>query len=333
MSHIFDALQRSESEQPAHDSPAPSEATELLRRAERRAASNWETAALLKKNDTAASAVRDTSLALQPTAPDATVQEASTANEHTSTDRGFDVFGQFQSLQVALPPQNRLVCFSDAESLAAEAFRLLGVRLRNLRRDRSLKKVLVTSTVPQEGKSMTAANLACTLALTTQQKILLLEGDLRRPSLSGKFGIGRNPGLCECLKGECALPRCIYHLEDASLWILPAGSAESNVLEVLQSGQLSVIMDQLAEWFDWIIIDSPPVLPLGDTSVWARLADGIILVTRQGTTERRHLQRGIEALEPKKLIGALLNCSQSSSDYHYYYRAANASRPGDGLTT
>jgi Mrp family chromosome partitioning ATPase len=88
-------------------------------------------------------------------------------------------------------------------------------------------------------------------------------------------------------------------------------------------------MDQLAEWFEWIIIDSPPVLPLGDTSVWARMADGVLLVTRQGTTEKRHLQRGIEALEPKKLIGALLNCSKSSSDYNYYHREPNASGPSD----
>ena len=200
---------------------------------------------------------------------------------------------------------------------------MLGVRLRNIRRDRSLKRLLITSTVPQEGKSMTAANLACMLALTTQQKVLLMEGDLRRPSLSDKFGIGRNPGLCECLKGVRALTSCVYYLESANLWIFPAGSAQSNALELLQSGQLPAIMNQLAELFDWIIIDSPPVLPLGDTSVWARVADGILLVTRQGTTEKRHLQRGLEALEPKKLIGTLLNCSQSSSDYHYYYRATS----------
>jgi len=127
--------------------------------------------------------------------------------------------------------------------------------------------------------------------------------------------------------------KCVYLLEGARLWILPAGSAQSNALELLQSGQLSAVTNQLEEWFDWIIIDSPPVLPLGDTSVWARLADGILLVARQGTTEKRHLLKGIEALEPKKLIGALLNCSQSSSDYHYYYRGANASRPSDKSTS
>jgi capsular exopolysaccharide synthesis family protein len=318
MSHIFDALQRSESERPEIAPAQVSEATELLRRAERRASSNWETVILANKNIAADGTELDNSIGLKVAARAAAAQDATPFNERTSVDRESDIFSRFASLQIKLAPQNRLVCFSDDDSPAAEAFRLLAVRLRNLRRDRQLKKVLITSTVPQEGKSMVAANLACTLALTTQQKILLLEGDLRRPSLSGKFGLGRNPGLFECLRGERALTKCIYSLKGASLWLLPAGSGQSNPLELLQSSQLSEVVDRLGEWFDWIIIDSPPVLPLGDTSVWARLADGILLVTRQGTTEKRHLQRGIEALEPKKLIGALLNCSQSSSDYHYY---------------
>ena len=176
---------------------------------------------------------------------------------------------------------------------------------------------------------MVAANLACTLALRTHQRVLLLEGDLRRPSLSQEFGLGRNPGLCEYLQDGRALAKCIYHLESPGLWILPSGSANSNALELLQSGRLSALMEQLAAWFDWILIDSPPVLPLADTSVWARLADGILLVTRQGTTDKRHLQRGLEALEPKKLIGALLNCSQSSGNSDYYYRATNVAEPSD----
>jgi capsular exopolysaccharide synthesis family protein len=330
MSHIFDALQRSEVERAGIDSPAPPEAIDLLRNAERRAASKWETAVRIKKTDARENAEGDTAVGLLAAQPDATAPEAHAQNEASSADSHLDVFGRFQALQVAIPPQNRLVCYTKEESLAAEAFRLLGVRLQHLRRDRPLRKVLITSTIPQEGKSMVAANLACTLALRTQQKVLLLEGDLRRPALSQALGIGTNPGLCDCLQGARALAKCIYHLESPGLWILPSGSAYSNALELLQSGRLSAIMDQLAVWFDWIIIDSPPVLPLADTSVWARLADGILLVTRQGTTEKRHLQRGLEGLETKKLIGALLNCSQSSGNSDYYYRATNAASPSDG---
>ena len=176
---------------------------------------------------------------------------------------------------------------------------------------------------------MVAANLACTLALRTHQKILLLEGDLRRPSLSQRFGLGRNTGLCEVLQDGRSLSTGIYHLDTPDLWILPAGTAPSNALELLQSGRLSALIDQLAVWFDWIIIDSPPVLPLADTSVWMRLADGILLVTRQGITEKRKLQRGLEALEPKKLIGALVNGSENAADSDYYYSPTTVSRPND----
>ena len=85
------------------------------------------------------------------------------------------------------------------------------------------------------------------------------------------------------------------------------------------------MMDQLTAWFDWIIIDSPPVMPLADTSVWMRLADGILLVVRQGITEKRQLERGLEALEPKKLIGAVLNGSKRRLAADYYYRKLSPS--------
>jgi capsular exopolysaccharide synthesis family protein len=254
--------------------------------------------------------------------------------ELTPNDTGVDQLSQFQSLRVLATPQSRLVCLTDEASLAAEKFRFLGVRLRQLRQGRPLKKVLITSAIPQEGKSMVAANLACTLARRKPRRTLLVEGDLRRPSLSQIFGLGRIPGICEWLQAEPSPMTSLYYLEGPGFWILPAGSTTNNPLELLQSGRLPELMDQLSTWFDWIIIDAPPVLPLADTSVWTRWADGILLVTRQGTTERRQLQRALEALESKKLIGALLNCSTNTahSDYYYHYGPPSAS-PKDGGQT
>ena len=90
-------------------------------------------------------------------------------------------------------------------------------------------------------------------------------------------------------------------------------------------------MDQLAAWFDWVVVDTPPVLPLADTSVWMRVVDGVLLVARQGTSEKRQLQRGLEAIDRSKLIGALLNCSSSTAhnDYYYHYKPGSASQPGN----
>ncbi len=109
--------------------------------------------------------------------------------------------------------------------------------------------------------------------------------------------------------------------------MLPAGSAPQNPLELMQAGKLSPLMEQLEAWFDWIVIDSPPVLPLADTSLWSRLADGILLVTRTGITEKQQLQRGIEAIEKSKLLGALVNSSSNASHADYYQRYSYTSSP------
>jgi capsular exopolysaccharide synthesis family protein len=207
----------------------------------------------------------------------------------------------------------------EKESLAAEKFRFLAVRLKQIQQRRPLKRLLVTGTTPEEGKSMIAANLACTLGSRRQQRVLLLEGDLRRPTLRRQFGMGRVPGLNEYLQGAEAATM-IYRLDALGIWILPSGGTPRDPLELLQSGRLSLLMEQLNAWFDWIVVDSPPVLPLADTSVWMRVADGILLVTRQGTTDKEQLKRGLEALEPSKLVGAILNSSTTAAHSDYYRR-------------
>jgi capsular exopolysaccharide synthesis family protein len=329
MSHIFDGLQRLEGERSGTDTSVLPGVTELLQHAERQAASKWcsavQTETLEITESISDSAFVDPTVMLTGLTA---AQRTQTAVEPSSVPKFADLFTQFQSLQISLPPQSRLPSFTDSDSPPAEAFNLLGVRLRHLTRIRPLKKLLITSTIPQEGKSTVSANLACTLALKTNQRVLVLEGDLRRPSLSQIFGLERHPGLSELLESDHSLSTSIYRLEGPNLWILPAGKARSNALELLQSGKLSVLMNQLTTLFDWIIIDSPPVLPLADTSVWMRLADGIILTTRQGITEKRQLQRGLEAIEHGKLIGALVNSSKNAGADNYYY-APQTSRSTD----
>lgn len=332
MSHIFDGLQRSESECSDIDLSALSGVTELLRHAEHRATSKWKATLLSEPFDEAKGAVGDTSFDLKTMSPVATAHNAPVVVAKPALTESADMFGQFKSLQVLPLSASRLPCLTDSGSSAAEAFRLLGVRLQHLRRDRPLKKILITSTIPQEGKSTVAANLACTLSLRTQQRTLLLEGDLRHPSLSQIFGLASNPGLSEWLKSERSLAASIYRLEGANVWMSPAGSVPSDALELLQSGRLSALMDQLTDLFDWIVIDSPPVLPLADTSVWMRLTDVVLLTTRQGTTEKRKLQRGLDAIESDKLVGALVNSSKTAAASDYYYYSTIASNPSNVST-
>jgi capsular exopolysaccharide synthesis family protein len=296
MSRIFEALTRSESERSGTPSEPPALATDLLQVVEREASAH------------------------APVVVNEFVHQDFVEPEFAPNEFAPNDLSQFPSLPVSPPQDSKLVCLTAQESFGAEKFRFLGVRLRQLQQIRPLKKLLITSTIPEEGKTTVAANLAAILARKQQPKILLLEGDLRRPSLSQKFGLGIIPGLSEWLQGEPRPIQHIYRLEGPNLWFLPAGRPPANPLELMQSGRLSELLNQLSGWFDWIIIDSPPILPLADTSVWARLADGILLVTREGTTKKRMLQRGLQALEQSKLLGAVVNSSANTDHSNYYQR-------------
>ena len=300
MSQIFDALRRSESERCGTSLAELSAATDLLEVAERQVVHF---------------ATRDQQSA---------ENEQQGEIDHRIEKVPVEELAQFESVRPALPVQSKLVSITEQESLAAEKFRFLAVRLRHFQQKQSLKRLLLTSSMPEEGKSTIAANLACTLAKRQRQKVLLLEGDLRRPTLVQQFGLGKLKGLIELLE-EAPVPgvKNIYKLEGLGLWVLPAGAPSRAPLELMQSGRLSALMNQLSAWFDWIVIDSPPVLPLGDTSVWMRLADAVLLVTRPGKTAKRQLKRALETIEQPKLLGALLNGSIEASlgDYYHYYGA------------
>ena len=285
MSRIFEALQRSESEKSGGALPLESVlATELLESVER----------------DSPEPILNVAPAPAPVVP--------------------PELGHFQSVPVAIAPESRLISLFDKESLAAEKFRFLGVRLRQLQQARPFKKLLITSTLPEEGKSLVAANLAATLARRKQQKVLLLEGDLRRPVLSRQFGHPHIPGITEWLYEGAGPINSIYYLDSPGFWFLPAGRPPENPLELMQTGKLSSLLVQLTASFDWIIIDSPPLLPLADTSVWAKFSDGVLLVVREGKTEKRQLQRGLTALDRSNLLGVVVNGFTGTDNKNYYAR-------------
>ena len=246
----------------------------------------------------------------------ATAEQPAEAPAPAKTVGGLD---SFPSLKVRVTGNSRLVFFTEPDSLAAEKFRFLGVRLRQLQQTRPLKKILVTSTIPEEGKSLVSANLAGVLT-RKKQRVLLIEGDLRRPTLARQFGLGRLAGLGEWLQGEPRAVTNIYYLDGPNFWLMPAGDPPANPLELMQSGRLSLLMEHLSGLFDWIVVDSPPLLPLADTTVWSRLTDGTLLVAREGRTEKASLQRGLEILKKSDLLGVVLNGCVNSDDKNYYQR-------------
>lgn len=224
----------------------------------------------------------------------------------------------FPSLNVSIAPDSRLVFFTEPDSLPAEKFRFLSVRLRQIQQNRSLKRVLITSSIPEEGKTLVTANLAGVLA-RRKQRVLLIEGDLRRPVLTQQFGLERLAGLGEWLQGNHEAVSNIYRLADFDFWMMPAGDPPANPLELMQSGSLFRLMSLIGNLFDWIIVDSPPLLPLADATVWARVTEGTLLVARVGKTEKSQLRRALDLVKKADLLGVVLN-GADESNYKSYYR-------------
>jgi capsular exopolysaccharide synthesis family protein len=338
MSRIFDALQRLGTEQSGIEYPdMVSVATEVFEAPLRRVSVDQAVAdqgRALQELAVQGVAVEEppvqTPFVQAPVVQPAVIQEpvvqADAPVRASAQEKAAEFPVEFPSLEVSVTPASRLVYFTEPESLAAEKFRFLGVRLRQLQQTRPLKKVLVTSTIPEEGKSLVSANLAGVLA-RRKQRVLLIEGDMRRPTLAQQFGLGRLAGLAEWLQSGQQTPSNIYRLGGPDLWLLPAGHPPANPLELMQSGRLSQLMKQLASLFDWIIVDSPPLLPLADTTVWARMTDGVLLVAREGMSEKTQLERGLEILKKSDLLGVVLN---GCSDHRNYYQRYTYQRYSPG---
>src|ERR1035437_4661412 len=222
-----------------------------------------------------------------------------------------EIFAPAKVLLPALAADSRLVCLTDQGGLAAEKFRVLGLKLRNLRERRKLKRIAITSSIPEEGKSLIAANLALNQSRSKILKAVLIDGDLRRPELGSRFGFNRSlAGLSEVLRGERQLSEVVYKIDGSGLWFLPAGVTPENPIELMQSGRLQQLLEQLETFFDWVIIDTPPVRPLADTPLWMKMADGVLLVTREGVCERKQLERAVEVIDSSNMLGVVVNsCS------------------------
>ena len=332
MSYIFDALQRSQAEQSGSNRPRSTAALELLERTEHEASAQWGFEPPARQAAEIGEERAGPLLSGDGYGPVTAEADPSAIAQALQNEDIRETFSHFQTLQSSHSRDNCLVCTSAAEGPVIEAFHLLGVRLHNLRKIREIKSLLITSTISGEGKSVVAANLASTLGSGERKRVLLIDGDLRRPSQSRLFGLAKVPGLINYLKGDRSSTACIYHLEESGIWILPAGDHPGGSSELMRAPRLPELMATLSQWFDWIVIDSPPVLPMVDTSVWSRLADGILLVARHGTTKKRKLQRGLEALDPNKLVGMVLNASTSPMDndyYHYTDQSKTSGRSGD----
>jgi protein-tyrosine kinase len=234
----------------------------------------------------------------------------------------------------------------ERRGMAVEQFRALRTRIYRLQESRPLKTILVCSSAPGEGKTFITANLAISLAQNEDNKVLLIDGDLRRPRLHTLMGAPDSPGLADFLAGNMQvrdiLQRGNIQEQDGSLRadalsklsFIPSGRCNENSLELLAGQRLQELFSSVAPYFDWILIDSAPVLAASDTVQMARCVDAVLLVVRCGQTPYEMAKRAQAALEGAPIAGVVLNdareLSRRDGYYDNYYYGPSAVTQVDG---
>ena len=205
----------------------------------------------------------------------------------------------------------------------SEQFRTLRSRLYQMRSSQTLRTLLVTSSVPAEGKTFVTNNLAQAIVRQPDRRALIIDADLRCSRLHVPLGAPASPGLTEYLKGEVDEMAIIQHGLEGNMCFIPGGNQVANPSELLTNGRLRILLDRVAPVFDWIIMDSAPLLPVADSSFLADLVDGVILVVRAGQTPAETAQRACQELQGRNVVGVVLNAVGPDQAAGGYYSAYN----------
>ena len=218
------------------------------------------------------------------------------------------------------PDRNRILFYGEEfRTSGSEEFRTLRSRLDLARERRLLQSLLVTSPMPQEGKTFVAANLAQIMVWQREKHVLLIDGDLRASSLHRSLGVPAAPGLSDYLSGEVNEFVVVKRGPLENLFFIPAGTTVPNASELIANGRFRSLIKRLAVAFDWIIIDSPPVIPIADARVMAESCDGVLMVVRSGETPGELAQLAYSEFRGKSFVGVILNAADPRSTYGYDY--------------
>ncbi|MGI5156863.1 polysaccharide biosynthesis tyrosine autokinase [Microbispora sp. CA-102843] len=216
--------------------------------------------------------------------------------------------------------RNPLITGGSGRSSRSEAFRSLRTNLQFIGVDRQPKSLVVTSCLPNEGKSSVSANLAIAMA-QAGWRVILVDGDLRRPSVAGYLGIEGGTGLTDVLIDRARLPEVIQTWGRPGLSALPSGRVPPNPSELLGSQGMRAVLAQLTAEYDMVIIDAPPLLPVTDAAALGAICDAALLVVRHGKTRREQVVRAAELLSSinARLVGAVMNFAPAKTGDYYGY--------------
>jgi len=217
------------------------------------------------------------------------------------------------------PDPATMLFFHQEEGVAQETFRTLRSRLFQIREKLPIKKILVTGSTGNEGKSFVAANLAQAMVQQRGQRALLVDADLRRPRLHSVLGTSAAPGLSDYLMGNSEELAVMQRGPMENLFFLPAGTVVANPLELIANGRMSLLLSRVEQFFDWIIVNSPPAVGVSDAGQLANSCDGVLLVVRSNATPFDLAQRARDEFYGKKIVGVVLNGVDAGSLSHPGY--------------
>jgi capsular exopolysaccharide synthesis family protein len=233
--------------------------------------------------------------------------------------------GSWRFTEFSAEWRDRLIGSSSVDPLLVEQFRRLAATLHHAQTENNLKVVLVTSAAPGDGKTMTSVNLSLVLSGSYGRKVLLMDADLRRPSIQGLTQMPDGPGLSDALKASVEQKLPVVPLTE-NLVLLPAGRALSDPMGALTSPRMSRLLEEAEERFDWVIVDAPPMGPVADASLLAKAVGAVVFVVRAGRTPYRAVQKAVETLGRERILGIVLNgvsaadASDDDGSYYGYYR-------------
>jgi protein-tyrosine kinase len=214
-------------------------------------------------------------------------------------------------------PLSDKLSVNSGDPTATEQYRRLAGRLYLAQAEHGTRVVMVTSAMPGEGKTLTATNVALTLAESYKRQVLLIDADLRRPWVHEMFQVPNLSGLNDGLRSEEERKIPLLRLTD-NLSILTAGRPDRDPMSVLSSDRMRRVLQEASSRFDWVIIDTPPVALLTDAHLLASLVDAVLLVVQAGKTPLAAINRAVEAVGRERILGVVLNRADHASVYHAY---------------
>ncbi len=214
----------------------------------------------------------------------------------------------------------RVVSITQPRSTYCEEYKSLRTQILHNSQKRKLQSIVVVSVGPSEGKSITALNLSWLFAQTDGVKALIIDSDLRMPSLADYLGVEGDKGLSDVLLGNASLTESIVQIEPSGLYLLPGGEARSDVAELISGPRFAEILKEARGLFDYVIIDAPPLGIFTDAAVLINLADGALLVVRANQTRYKDIDRILDTLPRERILGTVLNQSEDTLIGESYYK-------------